>query len=508
MTPGFKDRDPAQSGFQFLEDLSTAYWYSQVLFTAIELNLFDYLEQGPGEVEHLAHAAQCNARELSRLLNAMERIGLVACHRDLYCNNPAASRFLVPGRPDYMGDFFLYRRYMRPQWDALTRKLTGREPEPEPDLPYSQRLSNYTAAMDTLVRQKAAQILALLKSEPVSGAILDIGGGAGSLARALKRLPGAAGACVFDLPEVIEAARELYPGPENWEGVETLGGDFRTHAFDRTFSLVCMSNFLHAYGEEEAHELLLKAVSLVNPGGLVLIHDYFPDRMGAVPQKGPLYDLNMMANTYNGVCHDSRCLVDWLAGAGFASAAVTDLETDTSVILARQQGSLPVSGNLIEAFAWELGFADIAAIDPKDVVTVPWAREKCRYGCGKFNKGLQCPPYGMDDLQTRRLLDAYSTAYLVRGTPPGRSFHNLLLSLEKKAFLQGYHKAFVFGAGPCTVCKDCPEDGSCRYPQLARPSMEGSGIDVYTTALNAGINLKPVKEKGEYVTYIGLVLVE
>jgi hypothetical protein len=36
--------------------------------------------------------------------------------------------------------------------------------------------------------------------------------------------------------------------------------------------------------------------------------------------------------------------------------------------------------------------------------------------------------------------------------------------------------------------------------------MEGSGIDVYATARNAGIRLEPVTEKGQYVKYIGLVL--
>jgi hypothetical protein len=38
--------------------------------------------------------------------------------------------------------------------------------------------------------------------------------------------------------------------------------------------------------------------------------------------------------------------------------------------------------------------------------------------------------------------------------------------------------------------------------------MEGSGIDVYTTARKAGIRLEPVTDKDQYVKYIGLVLLE
>ena len=35
--------DIASEGFQRLEDLATAYWYSEVLFTALELNIFGLL---------------------------------------------------------------------------------------------------------------------------------------------------------------------------------------------------------------------------------------------------------------------------------------------------------------------------------------------------------------------------------------------------------------------------------------------------------------------------------
>jgi predicted metal-binding protein len=86
----------------------------------------------------------------------------------------------------------------------------------------------------------------------------------------------------------------------------------------------------------------------------------------------------------------------------------------------------------------------------------------------------------------------------------------LFAALELKLFdiLDGFHKAFVFGAGPCPVCESCPTDGSCRHSDLARPSMEGSGIDVFETAENAGIPLKPLRQKDHYIKYFGLLLLE
>ncbi len=73
-----------------------------------------------------------------------------------------------------------------------------------------------------------------------------------------------------------------------------------------------LSNFLHAYGPDEAEQLLQRAVSMLKPGGMVVIHDYFPDRTGRSPQKGALYDLAMMLNTFNGACHTTATIGAWL----------------------------------------------------------------------------------------------------------------------------------------------------------------------------------------------------
>ncbi|WP_022669285.1 DUF2284 domain-containing protein [Desulfospira joergensenii] len=505
---GFQEIDPARTGFQFLEDLATAYWYSQVLFTGIELELFKFLEKGISSPEDLAGAADCNFQELIRLLGAMERMGLVSRHKGRFYNSQTASLFLVPGKEEYMGNFFLYRQYIRPHWEDLTRKVAkGDRPLVSPPS-YEERNLKYAASMDVLVRQKTGEIAKILARQKIQGPILDIGGGAGSLARAILGRYPEEKARVMDIPEVVEAGTRLYPHPDDWKGITLVSGDFRTHEFDEKFGLICLSNFLHAYGSEEAETLFSKAVSLLKPDGLVLVHDYFPDRRGKNPQKGALYDLNMMLNTYNGACHDSKRIIQWCEKAGLTATGVRDLETDTSVILARQNGAVDLTPSLLQDLGFELGLEDMIPIQPKDVITIPWAREKCRFGCDLYGKGLQCPPHGMDHEKTRALLDAYTYGFLVRGEPPGNEFHRILLRLEKQAFLEGYHKVFSFGAGPCPVCPQCPEDGLCRNPALARPSMEGSGIDVFATADRAGLQIKPVREKGQYVTYIGLVLVE
>lgn len=504
---GFLNADPATDGFQYIEDLATAYWFSEVLFTAIDLNLFLHLDQGTSTVTSLAEATSCRELELYRLLRALERMALISRSDTYWMNNPLAARFLVPGKNDFMGDFFLYRRYMQPHWSKLTEKVRLEAPKEQDPLSYNERNFLYVRAMDTLARQKAGEIASLLMRMPIEGPVLDIGGGAGSLIRALQGvIPGLRGV-VLDIAEVLNAAATLYPEKADWQGIIREVGDFRTHPVGERYSLVIFSNFLHAYAEAEARELLLKGISLLKPDGIVLIHDYFPDRKGASPQKGALYDLSMMLNTFNGSCHEVSKIVGWLQEGGIKQVTTRDLSTDTSILIAGGDPQLHADKDPWIEMAMELGFDQAVAISPTEVMTAPWVQVKCSSGCGRFGKNLQCPPHTMAYGETREMLDSYSAAILVQGQPPGKSFHEKLLSLEKRMFLDGYYKAFVFGAGPCTVCAKCPEDGKCRHHNLARPAMEASGIDVYATAEQAGWRLAPLKNKDGYTKYIGLLLV-
>lgn len=505
---GFQNNDPAHVSFQVIEDIACGYWYSQALFTALELELFTLLSEGDCSAEELAAAANCHLDELSRLLTALVAMGLLDFREGHYGNAQVSSLYLVCSKSDYMGDFFLYRQYMRDQWQGLTAKVSKETPPAQEELSYEQKIFKYVRAMDMLVRQKAQEIARLVTVEGFEGPVLDVGGGGGGLVRTLRNMAGEVDAELFDLPEVIGAAEKLYPDPADWQGITAVGGDFREHIFSRKYGVIFLSNFLHAYGAEEAEILLAKATDMLLPGGFLVIHDYFPDQGAVSPQKGSLYDLAMMLNTYNGVCHDAKTVRDWCSTYGLASLATVELATDSTVILAARSRQWQAGEDPLVTLGKELGLKGLVAIDPKDVVTASWVQEKCRTGCERYDKGLQCPPYTRSHEETRKLLDEYSRAYLVRGTPPGKDFHSALLTLEKKAFLAGHHKALVFGAGPCTLCPACPEDGRCRLPHLARPAMEATGIDVYSTAGAAGIDLKPVQQKGNYITYIGLLLVE
>ena len=156
--------------------------------------------------------------------------------------------------------------------------------------------------------------------------------------------------------------------------------------------------------------------------------------------------------------------------------------------------------------ARELGATDAKAIDPATIVTAPWVRLKCQFGCGGYNTTLCCPPYSPTPDETRKVIDSYRHAILAH-CKPGVNVKELVATLEQEAFLDGFYKAFGLGSGPCRLCDECNLE-NCSHPYEARPAMEACGIDVFATARSNGFPIEVVTDRVCDQNYYGVVLVD
>ncbi len=145
-------------------------------------------------------------------------------------------------------------------------------------------------------------------------------------------------------------------------------------------------------------------------------------------------------------------------------------------------------------------------IDPKSIAIGYWPRYKCQYGCPAYNKSLCCPPNCPSPDETKKIVSDYTLGLLVHFAGD-ISITKAIVKIEREIFLENYYKVISFGAGPCRLCKDCSKT-ECEFPQLARPSMEGCGIDVYATARNNGFSINVLKTKNEEKNCYGLLLIE
>jgi predicted metal-binding protein len=179
---------------------------------------------------------------------------------------------------------------------------------------------------------------------------------------------------------------------------------------------------------------------------------------------------------------------------------------------------------------------DFKLIHAREIEVAEWVRWKCRYGCKAYGKHLGCPPYTPAVEETRKLVQCYERAIVVRveacpdpSVPPSsihhhlwnsiKQLHDTIFALERQAFLAGYYKAIALGGLPCSYCDDClPERPDVRLDHAAkrfclhqdrmRPSMEACGIDAFATVRRAGYEVEVLTSPEQPITLFGLILLE
>lgn len=511
--------NPENVGPQYLEDLATGYWFSEVLFTAVELDVFTLLESEGMTTTEIAGVLDMPFSGLSRFLQALCAIELVVYDGERYFNTKLASNYLVPGKNDYQGDSILWRKGLRLEWQNLTEclKAGGRVNFPVEEEDHGQftlRVRRYINAMDNIARSKVTEILPFFEGLELKGEILDLGTGSGAIASGfLERFPSLS-ATVVDIQEVLNYTRELMDKKGFGQRVSYLPTNILEPwtIAEEGFDLVILSNIIHAYSEEEIPLILDRAAKCLKSGGFLLIHDFFPEHYSA---KAALLDLNMFINTYNGRIFSGAWVREQLAMSKLYTTELIPLASDTALIFAAKDETsltnlrLDTRTRLIARIK-AMGFGRVLPIATETIHVADWADLRCQYGCDRYGQG-HCPPNSPTPDKTRNVLQDFSHALLLEGEPPGKGFQSQVLGAEREAFLAGFHKAFAYWAGPCLLCNPCAvsvNDGTCRNTRDARPSMEGAGIDVYETVKRAGLNLQILRDKGEFVRYFALLLLE
>lgn len=177
----------------------------------------------------------------------------------------------------------------------------------------------------------------------------------------------------------------------------------------------------------------------------------------------------------------------------------------------------------LEKKAIELGASATKVVRIATVKTGIWTRMKCHYGCPNYGLTLCCPPYTPDYNTMKQFLSEYEYGLIIEYTvefePVGagnfqaadikmsKELLEILLNLERDAFLLNYYRAFALKAGRCRLCKECNLK-RCVHPTQARPSLEACGIDVFALANDNGFKMEVVTGPITELKVYGMLLVE
>jgi SAM-dependent methyltransferase len=166
--------------------------------------------------------------------------------------------------------------------------------------------------------------------------LLDLGGGPGTWAIHFCRENPGLEAAVYDLPTTRPFAEETIARFGLKDRISFVAGDFLQEELPGRYDVAWLSHILHGEGPQGARTILDKAATVLEPGGLLLIHEFILDDDLGGPLFPALFSLNMLLGTPAGRAYSGRELFEMLQEAGFRDARrlVLDLPGESSVIAA------------------------------------------------------------------------------------------------------------------------------------------------------------------------------
>ena len=194
----------------------SGYWYTQAIHVAAKLKLADLLMDGPRTAEELAGVTKTQTQPLYRLLRALASVGIFAedgLHRFRLMPMAECLRSDVPGSLWSMA--ILRGGLQYEAWVSLHSVQTGQSAfEKIHGMPVFDYLAKnpddgklFDAAMTGVHGRETAAMLDAYDFSDI-GTLADIGGGNGSVITAVLKTYSAMHGILFDMPAVVERAKE------------------------------------------------------------------------------------------------------------------------------------------------------------------------------------------------------------------------------------------------------------------------------------------------------------
>ena len=295
-----------------LLSLSRAFQESRVLLTGAELDVFTHLAGEPLASDALAARLGADPRALAITLDALTAVGLLEKTGGTYRTAKDAA-CLTAEAPDSILPMLLHAAALWDRWTGLTRKVGG---TPLTARPPAAATRAFIEAMHVVSAPQAAKLASDVNP---GGArrLLDVGGGPGTYTAAFLQAAPELHATLFDLPPVVEIARERLSAAGLVGRVTLVAGNFDTDELPGGHDLAWLSAIIHQNGPAENNALYGRIFRALAPGGRLVVRDHVMDPDRTRPRAGALFAINMLVGTAHGGTYTFDEIRAGLERAGF-----------------------------------------------------------------------------------------------------------------------------------------------------------------------------------------------
>jgi hypothetical protein len=265
---------------QQLGQMISGYWVSQAIYVAAKLELADKIAAGPKSSAELARATNTHADSLYRLLRALASVGIFQLNEATgkFQQTPLSER-LRRELPDsqWAMSVMMGEEHYRSYGELLYSVRTGRSSfEHIYGLPVFEYLGTkpqlaalFDAAMTSIHGNETALMVAAYDWGSL-GVVADVGGGNGStLIGLLQSNPNLRG-LLFDLPNVVERARDPIEKAGLADRCELVAGSF-FESVPAGADAYVMRHIIHDWDDDRAVTVLSNCRKQLSASGRVLI---------------------------------------------------------------------------------------------------------------------------------------------------------------------------------------------------------------------------------------------
>jgi hypothetical protein len=322
----------AENPFDTLMNLSMGFTLPRAVQVVAQLGIADALGDAPQTAEQLAAATGTHAGSVHRALRLLAAHGVFERRGDTFVHSPA-SRLLCANHPQSMRAFVQMQGIpaLWHIWEHLDHTLKTGRSAAEKTLPnggfwgyMAQHPDDARLFNSAMTGKSQGQAAGILAAYDFSGfrTLADIGGGNGSLLKAIIAATPALQGVLFDLPKVVEQATPT-------DRMKLQGGSFFEGGLPVCDAYVLMQ-ILHDWSDEEAERILKSIRRAAPPNAKLLIAEWLlPEE--SQPSWTLLVDMIMMTEL-TGKERTAGEFRAMLARSGFRLDRVIDAGANTFIL--------------------------------------------------------------------------------------------------------------------------------------------------------------------------------
>jgi len=305
-----------------IQQLGNAYKQAGTLWAAIELDVFTKVAGGATTLADIAQETGLAAGAADKLVTACTALGLLEKEGERYRNAPDVDRYLVKGKPGYIGVWVLFARHAADRWQDLAAVLRGdKEPasrswydEAWADFAFAKQLSGATHNAGLASGRRLAKVFDYSRRS----LILDLGGGSGCYCIAAAQAHPHIRGIVFDYPTICRVAAGYIAEAGLSERITTQAGDLIKDDYPAGADVALLCSNLPNFSRQELALIARKAFTALVPGGVLHVIGEAVNDARTGPLEPALWYLEeVVVGNRSSELHTVAGVRDTLAGAGF-----------------------------------------------------------------------------------------------------------------------------------------------------------------------------------------------